>query len=98
MPDSVCQTSHSVLGSQFPPPSTPSSSFARSRPSDFWLFEYLKRVLQGSSFDEPDESDELLSAIPEILSGVDRETLNAVFQEWMIRLQKCIDGNGEYVE
>jgi len=39
-----------------------------------------------------------LSAIQKILRGVDRETLDAVFQEWMIRLQKCIDGNGEYVE
>jgi hypothetical protein len=52
-------------------------------------------MLQESSFDEPDE---LLSAIQEILKGVDCETLDAVFQEWMIRLQKCIDRNDEYVE
>jgi hypothetical protein len=58
----------------------------------------VKRVFQGSSFDEPDELDELLSAIQEILRGVDCETLDALFQEWMIRWQKCIDGNGEYVE
>jgi hypothetical protein len=29
---------------------------------------------------------------------LNRETLDAVFQEWMIRLQNCIDENGEYVE
>jgi hypothetical protein len=52
-------------------------------------------VLQWSSFDEPDK---LLLAIQEILRGVDRETLDVVFQEWMIRLQKYIDGNDEYVE
>jgi hypothetical protein len=52
-------------------------------------------VIQESSFDEPDE---LMSVIQEILSGIDRETLDAIFQEWMIRLQKCIDGNGEYGE
>jgi hypothetical protein len=63
--------------------------------SDFWIFEYLKGVLQGSSFDE---SDELLSPIHKILRGVDRETLDAVFQEWMIRLQKCIDGIDDYVK
>jgi hypothetical protein len=34
----------------------------------------------------------------EILRGPDPETLNAVFQEWMIRFQKYIDWNGEYVE
>jgi hypothetical protein len=38
-------------------------------------------VLQRSSFDEPDEADKLLFVIEEILNGVDRETLDAVFQE-----------------
>jgi hypothetical protein len=47
-------------------------------------------MLAGDSFDE---LDELVSATHEILRRVDRETLNAVFQEWMIRLQKCIDEN-----
>jgi hypothetical protein len=63
--------------------------------SDFWFVADLKREFQGSSFDEPDE---LLSAIQKMLKEVDRETLDAAFQEWMIRLQKCIDGNDDYVE
>jgi hypothetical protein len=63
--------------------------------SDFWLFAYLKGVLQGSSFDKPDESDELLFAIEKNLRGVDCEILDTVFQEWMILLENCIDGNGE---
>jgi hypothetical protein len=92
------QNGDSVFGSQFPTPSTSSSGFARSGPSDFWLFGYLKGVLQGSSFDEPDEPDELLFAIQEILTGLYCETLDAGFQEYMIRLQKYIDRNGEYVE
>jgi hypothetical protein len=52
-------------------------------------------VLQGSSFGE---LDELLLAIQENLRGVDPEILDALFQEWMILLQNCIDENGEYVE
>jgi hypothetical protein len=52
-------------------------------------------MFQRSSFDE---LDELLSALQEMLRGVDHETLNAAFQERMIRMQNCIDGNGEYVE
>jgi hypothetical protein len=55
-------------------------------------------MLRGSSFDERDKSDELLSTIPEILSGVDTETLDAIFKKWMIRLQQCIDGNRECAE
>jgi hypothetical protein len=39
-----------------------------------------------------------LSPIEEILRGVDHTTLYPVFQEWMIRLQKCLDGNSECVE
>jgi hypothetical protein len=64
-------------------------------PFKFWLFGYLKGVLQGSSFDK---ADELLLAIQEMLSGFDRESLDAIFQEWMILVQKCIDGNCEYVQ
>jgi hypothetical protein len=52
-------------------------------------------VLQRSSFGE---IGELFSALQEILRGADRETLDAVNQEWMIRLPKCIDRNGEYDE
>jgi hypothetical protein len=74
----------SVVGSQFPTPGISSSLFARSNPSDFWLCEYLTRVLQGGSFDEPDE---LLSGIQDPLREPDHETLDAVFQEWTIRLE-----------
>jgi hypothetical protein len=52
-------------------------------------------VLQGSLFEE---LSELLSFIQEISREEDRATLDAVFQEWMIRLQNWIDENGEYVE
>jgi hypothetical protein len=44
----------------------------------------MKGVLQGSSFGEPDERTKFLSAIQSILRGVDCETLDAIFQEWMI--------------
>jgi hypothetical protein len=32
-----------------------------------------------------------------ILAEIPRETLNAVFLEWMERLQKCVEVDGEYV-
>jgi hypothetical protein len=63
-------------------------------PSDFFLFGYARRKLMGDHAESPSE---LLIAIRIILSEIPRGTLNAVFLEWMERLQKCIDTNGEYV-
>ena len=63
-------------------------------PSDFFLFGYVKGKLMGY---HADTLSELLVRIRVILSEISRETLNAVFLEWMERLQKCIDTNGEYV-
>jgi hypothetical protein len=40
---------------------------------------------------------ELLVRIRVILVEIPRETLNAVSLEWMDRLQKCVQVDGEYV-
>jgi hypothetical protein len=40
---------------------------------------------------------ELLVRIRVILAEIQRETLNAVFPEWMERLQKSVQVDGEYV-
>jgi hypothetical protein len=40
---------------------------------------------------------ELLVRIRAILAEIPRETLNTVFLEWMKRLQKCVQVDGEYV-
>jgi hypothetical protein len=40
---------------------------------------------------------ELLVCIRVILAEISQETLNAVVLEWMKRLQKCLQPDGEYV-
>jgi len=40
----------------------------------------------------------LLSEVKRILAEFPAEKLSSVFDEWMDRLQKCVDLNGEYVE
>jgi hypothetical protein len=40
---------------------------------------------------------ELLVRIRIILAEIPHEILNAVFLEWMERLQKCVQLDGEYV-
>jgi hypothetical protein len=48
----------------------------------------------GSHAETPSE---FLVCIRIILADIPRETLNAVFLEWMERLQKCAQVDGEYV-
>jgi histone-lysine N-methyltransferase SETMAR len=63
-------------------------------PSDFFLFGYVKGKLTVYRAETPSE---LLVRIRVILVEIPRETLDAVFLEWMERLQKCVQVDGEYV-
>jgi hypothetical protein len=56
-------------------------------PSDFFLFGHVKGKLMEYRAEIPSE---LLVHIRVILAEIPRETLNAVFLEWMERLQKCV--------
>jgi hypothetical protein len=41
--------------------------------------------------------DELHEIVDEILTGLSIEMIETVFVDWMNRLQRLIDGNGDYV-
>jgi hypothetical protein len=80
---------HNSLKRALHPPYSP--DFA----SDLYLFGYIKHQLQGHEFTE---GAEVLSAISKILNQVPTDTLVDISDDWMRRLQRCIDINGEYVE
>jgi hypothetical protein len=63
-------------------------------PSDFFPFGWGKRKLMGYRAENPSE---LRVRIRVILAEIPRETLNAVFLEWMERLQKCVQVDDECV-
>jgi hypothetical protein len=63
-------------------------------PRTFVLFGHVKEKLMGYRAETPSE---LLVRIRVILVEIPRENLNAVFLEWMKRLQKCVQVDGEYV-
>jgi hypothetical protein len=63
-------------------------------PSEFFLFGYVKGKLMEYRAETPSE---LIVRIRVILVEILRETLNAVFLEWMEQLQKCVQIDGEYV-
>jgi histone-lysine N-methyltransferase SETMAR len=64
-------------------------------PSDCYLFRKLKTALSGTEFED---EDELLDGVMEVLNGITRDELESVFEEWVARLDACIQGGGDYVE
>jgi hypothetical protein len=64
-------------------------------PSDFFLFGYVKGKLMGYCAETPSE---LLACIRVTLAEIPRETLNTVFLEWMERLPKSVQVDGESAE
>jgi histone-lysine N-methyltransferase SETMAR len=62
-------------------------------PSDFFLFGYVKECLKGMVFPS---YEELLDAINEVVTGIELETLTAVFEHWMERLAQVSENNGDY--
>jgi hypothetical protein len=63
-------------------------------PSDFDIFDGMKRRPSGCVFNSPND---LLSALEGILGGFEMSTLINVFREWMPSLRVCIDTKGKYV-
>jgi hypothetical protein len=57
-------------------------------------FGYVKGKLMGYRAETPSE---LFVRIRVILGEIPRETLKAVFLEWMERLQECMQVDGDYI-
>jgi hypothetical protein len=64
-------------------------------PSDFYLFGRLRMALMGAAFVD---DDRLSHDVMSVLNGISREKLEAVFEEWLLRFDRCIQQNGEYGE
>jgi histone-lysine N-methyltransferase SETMAR len=62
-------------------------------PSDFFLFGYVKECLKGIVFPS---YEELLDAIGEVVTGIESETLTAVFEHWMETLGCVSMKHGDY--
>lgn len=64
-------------------------------PSDFHLFPKLKNHLGGQRFSDDDEVKE---AVTKYLYGLAVDFYADGYEKWIIRQQKCIEKNGDYVE
>jgi hypothetical protein len=63
-------------------------------PSDFVLFGYLKEKILGLEFGSPEA---FLAWTNAEFERIRRETLEEVFECWIIRVQKCIEHQGDYL-
>jgi len=63
-------------------------------PTDFFLFGYLKTLLQGTSFGT---AEELQGEVSKILKEIPKHTFAQAYEEWKHRLRMCIEKGGEYV-
>jgi hypothetical protein len=63
-------------------------------PADFWLFGYLKVILEGSSFEM---AKELQEKTTDILMSIPTSTFRAVFDEWKSQLLRRIEAGGIYL-
>jgi hypothetical protein len=63
-------------------------------PSNFRFFGWLKTQLEQREYNG---EDELYKVVDEIRTGLSIEMIEAVFIDWMNRLQRSIDGNSDYV-
>jgi hypothetical protein len=64
-------------------------------PSDFYFFGRFKTTMNGSL---SEDENELLAGIISELNKISREELETIFQEWILRLDRCIDTGREYAD
>jgi [histone H3]-lysine36 N-dimethyltransferase SETMAR len=64
-------------------------------PCDFFLFPTLEYRLRGRIFEN---SLSMVKCVEAILKGITKIGLHHVFEDWKLRMKKCIQMNGEYFE
>jgi hypothetical protein len=63
------------------------------RPSDFFLFRYLKEKLRGTSFTT---SDDLIFGMRQVFSEIPEMALKNVFINWITTLSRVMKKGSEY--
>jgi histone-lysine N-methyltransferase SETMAR len=64
-------------------------------PCDFFLFPKVKSVLKGTHFASVTEVKKKMT---ELLRQLTDDELQHGFYQWKIRMQQCVDAEGEYIE
>jgi len=62
-------------------------------PSDFWLFDYIKKRLTTQP-----NAESLIKQISEIVNSIPKDEYNKTFIKWKERMELCIKNQGNYFE
>ena len=64
-------------------------------PCDFFLFPKLKSVFKGTRFESMEAEK---NKTTHVLKQLTENELQHAFDQWKIRMQRCVRNNGEYIE
>lgn len=64
-------------------------------PCDFYLFPNVKKNLRGIRFSSAEAAVE---AYEKEVAQIPTSEWNRCFENWFLRMKKCIDFNGDYFE
>jgi len=64
-------------------------------PCDIFLFPKIKSALKGTSFESVDA---VKAKATQILNSITQDELQHCFQQWKIRMERCRDRGGDYIE
>ena len=62
---------------------------------DFFLFPKLKKQVRGIQFKD---DNEMVTALKQAIDSLTKEDFKNCFEDWLIRMHKCIDAEGQYFE
>jgi hypothetical protein len=60
--------------------------------SDFYLFDKVERVVMGRMFGD---GNEIFQCVVDALNGTSRSELEAIFEEWLVGFNACIQQGGD---
>lgn len=64
-------------------------------PCDFFLFPKLKLQMRGKQFESPEAA---VAAYRSLLEDMDKNDFVACFEDWFVRMAKCVECSGGYFE
>jgi len=89
--DVLCEIRHDRVE---PPHRTPPTW----PPVNFFLFPKVKSEIEGTRFDSVDSVEAAKAKATEVLNKLTKRTSKHCFEQWKIRMARCRDRQGEYIE